>query len=103
MKPKLSLFFLFLDMTIYVNMSINRLELHQFFYPPPVGKGDFSPARILSGVWRPASRFLVGAKTQKLLVKSFWNFNMTIVATWGCASDFLEMLPKIKMAARGQL
>ena len=23
--------------------------------------------------------------------------------TWGCASDFLKMLPKFKMAARGQL
>ena len=28
---------------------------------------------------------------------------MTFVATWGCASDFLEMLPNFKMAARGQL
>ena len=28
---------------------------------------------------------------------------MTFVATWGCASDFLEMLPQFKMAARGQL
>ena len=25
------------------------------------------------------------------------------LATWGCASDFLKMLPKFKMAARGQL
>ena len=28
---------------------------------------------------------------------------MTFVATWGCASKFLKMLPKFKMAARGQL
>ena len=28
---------------------------------------------------------------------------MTFLATWGCASDFLEMLPKFKMATRGQL
>ena len=28
---------------------------------------------------------------------------MTFLATWGCASDFSEMLPKFKMAARGQL
>ena len=28
---------------------------------------------------------------------------MTFLATWGCASDFLEMLSKFKMAARGQL
>ena len=40
---------------------------------------------------------------QKLLVNSFRNFNMTFPATWGCASDFLKMLPKLKMAARGQL
>ena len=28
---------------------------------------------------------------------------MTFQATWGCASDFLYMLPKFKMATRGQL
>ena len=28
---------------------------------------------------------------------------MTFLATWGCASDILKMLPKFKMAARGQL
>ena len=28
---------------------------------------------------------------------------MTFLATWRCASDFLNMLPKFKMAARGQL
>ena len=28
---------------------------------------------------------------------------MIFLATWGCASDFLKMLPKFKMAARGQL
>ena len=28
---------------------------------------------------------------------------MTFLASWGCASDFLKMLPKFKMAARGQL
>ena len=27
---------------------------------------------------------------------------MTFLATCGCASDFLKMLPKLKMAARGQ-
>ena len=27
---------------------------------------------------------------------------MTFLATWGCASDFSKMLPKYKMAARGQ-
>ena len=28
---------------------------------------------------------------------------MTFLATWGSASDFLKMLPKFKMAAKGQL
>ena len=28
---------------------------------------------------------------------------MTFLATRGCASDFLKMLPKFKMATRGQL
>ena len=27
---------------------------------------------------------------------------MTFLAAWGCASDILKMLPKFKMAARGQ-
>ena len=67
-----------------------------------------SPARRGRGIlvapgFCPASRFLVGAKTQKLLVNFFLNFNITFLATWGCASNFLEMLPKFKMAARGQL
>ena len=51
----------------------------------------------------PASHFLVGAKTQNLLVNFFWNFEMTSLATLKWASDFLKMLPKFKMAARGQL
>ena len=28
---------------------------------------------------------------------------MTFLATWGCASAFYKILPKFKMAARGQL
>ena len=32
----------------------------------------------------------------------FFNFNIIFLATWGCASDFLKMVPKFKMAA-GQL
>ena len=28
---------------------------------------------------------------------------MTFLATWGCVSDFLKVLQKFKMAARGQL
>ena len=33
----------------------------------------------------------------------FFNFNITFLATWGCGSNFLKMLPNFKMAARGQL
>ena len=32
----------------------------------------------------------------------FLNFNITFLATWGCASDFSKMLSKLKMAASGQ-
>ena len=32
----------------------------------------------------------------------FSNFNIIFLATWGCASDFLKILPKFKIAARGQ-
>ena len=43
-----------------------------YFCLPPKNylfkEGDFSRARILSSVRRPASRFLVSAKTQKLLI-----------------------------------
>ena len=58
--------------------------------------GDFSRSRIKFGAPLPASRFLVSAKTQKLL----WNFTMAVLATWGCAGDFLKMLPKFKMSMR---
>ena len=54
-----------------------------------------SPARRGRGIlvapgFCPASGFLVGAKTQNLPVNFFFNFNMTFLATWGCASDFLR-------------
>ena len=42
-----------------------------------------------------------GAKN--LFCQFFSNFNITFLATRGCASDFLKMLPNFKMAARGQL
>ena len=69
-----------------------------------------SPARRGRGIlvvpgFCPASsiRRHVLLWTQKLLVNFFWNFTMTFLATWGCARDFLKMLPKFKMATRGQL
>ena len=74
MKPKLSLFFLFLDMTIYVNMCINRLELHQFFYPPPVGEGGFKSRQ--DSVRRLASSvtFSCGRKNSKTAGQIFLKF-----------------------------
>ena len=45
-----------------------------------------------------------GAKNQKnCLVNFFFNFNITFLATWGCASYFLKTLPKFKMAAIGSI
>ena len=32
----------------------------------------------------------------------FLHFNMTFLAIWGCASNFLKILPKFEMATRGQ-
>ena len=55
--------------------------------------------------WPPQinSNFLEGVKNQKNCLGNFFNFNITFLAAWGCASDFLKMLPNFKMAARGQL
>ena len=48
--------------------------------------------------------FFGGCKNAKnCLVNFFWYFNITFIAAWGCASDFLKMLPEFKMAARGRL
>ena len=48
--------------------------------------------------------FLGGAKTQKISLDNFFlNFNITFLATCGCAIDLLKLLPKFKMAARSQL
>ena len=55
--------------------------------------------------WPPWTNFnfLVGAKTRKISLVNFFNFNITFLATCGCATDFLKMLPKFKMAARSEL
>ena len=42
------------------------------------------------------------SSTLNLFGQFFLNFNITFLATWGCACDFLKMLQKFKMAARGQ-
>ena len=69
-----------------------------FWSPARRGRGilvapGFCPA---AGVWHPSSRFLVGAKTLKLLVNFFGNFNMTFLATWGYGSDFFKDATKIQ-------
>ena len=55
--------------------------------------------------WPPRTNFnfSVGTKTQKISLVIFFNFNITFLATCGCAIDFLKMLPKFKMAAESQL
>ena len=58
---------------------------------------------FLSGVQhRPASgvTFYCGRKNYWSIC--FFNFYMTFLATSGCASIFLKMLPTFKIAARGQ-
>ena len=57
--------------------------------PARRGRGILCRARILSGVQRHV--FLWAQK-----LKNYWFFNvyMTFPTTWGCANDFLEMLPK---------
>ena len=45
----------------------------------------------------------MGAKTQKKFWLIFFNFNITFPAACGCASVFLKMVPKFKMAARNKL
>ena len=71
---------------------------YSFLSPAHRGRGV-----LVAPEFCPASGFFVVAKTQKLLVNFFRNFNTTFLATWGFANDFLKMLPKFKMTARGQL
>ena len=48
-------------------------------------------------------QFFSGRKNSKNSFGHFFlNFNITFLATCGCAIDFLKMLPKFKMAARSQ-
>ena len=61
------------------------------FYPPSVGY-------FLGGLVTPG--FSPWALNEKKYKSIFFNFNMTFLATWGCASDVLKMLPKFKMTAR---
>ena len=60
----------------------NMLLYTGIFIPRLYGKGDFGRVRIPSGVIHQASRFLVGAKTQKLLV-IFLKFQHDIPSNMG--------------------
>ena len=67
-------------------MEVHRLLLDHVFYPPP----GFCQASVVTfSCWR------------KNCWSFFFFFNMPFSAAWGCASDFLKMLPKFKMATRG--
>ena len=46
--------------------------------------------------------FLGGGGVKICLINFFSNFNITFLALWGCASDFLKSLPKFKIATKGQ-
>ena len=58
---------------------------------------------IQNGRHGTTSMFCWAQKLIKLVDHLFLIFNITFLATCGCASDFLKMLPKFKMAARSQL
>ena len=72
------------------------LQIAPTFYPSPTGEGGFQSRQycVLCHVFLWA---------QKLQINFFWTVNMTFLARWGGESDFLKMLPKFKMATRGQL
>ena len=71
------------------------LELHILFYSN--GLAIWSGFQIL----RTNFTFWWAQKLKKFVI--FLNFNVTFLATFGCAIDFLKMLSKFKMAARSQL
>ena len=58
---------------------------------------------IQNGRDGPTSIFWWAQKLKKLVWSIFLNFNITFLATCGCAIYFLKMLPKFKMSARSQL
>ena len=76
-------------------------------HSPPYGDVQVTfPRFYWNSKWPPRINFnfFVGAKTQNIsLVIFFLNFNVTFLATWGCVSVFLKILPKFKIAVRGQL
>ena len=73
---------------------------------PPYGDVQVTFSRFYwNSKWPPRINFnvLVGAKTQKINLVIFFTFSIIFLAICGCASDFLKMLQKFKMAARSQL
>ena len=75
------------------------------FYPPPVGKGDFSRKRILSSVRRPASgvTFSCGRKNPKTTSHYFLKFWHDNLSNKGMCKWFFKDATKIQNATRGQL
>ena len=59
--------------------------------------------KIQNGRHGPTSIFGWAQKLKKLVWSIFLNFNITFLATCGCAIDCLKMLPKFRMVARSQL
>ena len=58
---------------------------------------------LQNGCHRSTLIFWGHKNSKKSSGQFFSNFNITFLATWGCASDFAKMILKFKMAARGQL
>ena len=59
---------------------------------------------IQNGHHRSTLIFGGAQKLKKIILINFvFNFNITFLAAWGFASDFLKMLPEFKMATRVQL
>ena len=59
--------------------------------------------KIQNGRQRSTPNFFVGSKTLKLKVRNYSNFTITFPTIWRCASDFLKVLLKFKMADMDKL
>ena len=71
-------------------------------WPPEVNNKKFVGAKTLKLKLKKCSNF-TRKNSKNEFGQFFLNFNITFLATCGCAIDFLKMLPKFKMAARSQL
>ena len=79
-------------MTIFASQANIHLskKRHDFLSPAHRGRGILvAPGFCLAS----SVRLHVFLWAQKLQLNFFLNFNITFLTTWGCESDFLEMLP----------